>query len=66
MLVHHCAACGALSLNRLAAGDSPARVWEVFETSLEHPPAAVDGIEVLGATQRAVVRARVLGNEVPE
>jgi RNHCP domain len=66
MLVHHCAACGAFSLNRLAADDSPARVWEVFEASLLQPPAAVAGIAVLGATQRAVVRAMVLGNEVPE
>jgi hypothetical protein len=59
MLIHHCAACGALSLNRLAADDSPQRVWEVYETSLERPLAAVAGIEVLGALEREQVRALV-------
>src|SRR5882672_8967504 len=33
MLVHRCAACGAHSLNRVAADDSPQRLWDVFEAS---------------------------------
>jgi hypothetical protein len=61
MLVHHCAACGALSLNRVAADDSPDRLWEVFETSLAQPPAPTAGIDLLGIPERGLVRARVFG-----
>ena len=47
MLVHHCAACGAFSLNRIAADDSPPRLWEVFQSSLAQPPEVGEGIELL-------------------
>ena len=62
MLVHHCAGCGALSINRLAADDQAAVVLAVFEESLAEgaawkAQAAVEGIEVLGAEAMAVVRA---------
>jgi hypothetical protein len=62
MLVHHCAGCGAISLNRLAADDSPLQIWEVFATSLDQPPALVDAIDVLGPTDGDRVRAMVFGD----
>jgi hypothetical protein len=60
MLVHHCAACGSVSLNRIAADDSPASLWEVFEASLLQPPAVAEGIAELGAADRETVRRVVL------
>lgn len=33
MLIHECAACGRLSINRIAADDSDERILEVFEQS---------------------------------
>ena len=33
MLVHECAECGALSINRIAADDDPASVMDVFSES---------------------------------
>jgi hypothetical protein len=62
MLVHHCAACGALCLNRVAADDSPERLWEVFEASLAQRPALDPGIEMLGMLERNLLRDRVLGS----
>jgi len=61
MLVHHCAGCGALRLNRVAADDSPERLWEVFEGSLVQRPALDPGIEMLGVPERELLRTRVLG-----
>jgi hypothetical protein len=66
MLVHRCAHCGALSLNRMAADDFVAGAWEVFEAApaleaevTEEADAA--GIELLGAQAEAVVRAQLFG-----
>jgi len=52
LLVHQCAACGAFSLNRLAADDNPARLWEVFAASLAQPPAVGAEIALLGEAER--------------
>jgi hypothetical protein len=68
MLIHQCAGCGALSINRIAADDGPASLWEVFEASLAVTPAwqaaaQAAGIDQLGAAAREVVRARLFGKE---
>ena len=52
LLVHQCAACGAFSLNRIAADDSPGRLLEVFAASLAQPPAAGAEIALLGEDER--------------
>jgi hypothetical protein len=61
MIVHVCADCGALSINRAAADDFPDRLWEVFEASLAAPAEAADGIRVLGPAEHDLVWARVFG-----
>ena len=62
MLVHRCAACGHLSLTRVAADDCPAKLWDVFEESLARPPAAppaAPGIELLGNEAAEFLRSRL-------
>jgi RNHCP domain-containing protein len=64
MLVHQCTDCGALSINRLAADDGAALVWEVFKDSLAATPdleqaAWADGIELLAAEAGELVRLRL-------
>ena len=66
MLVHRCAHCGALSLNRMAADDFVAGAWEVFKgaPALEAEEAAeaeLAGIGLLGAQAEEVVRAQLFG-----
>jgi hypothetical protein len=65
MLVHQCTACGAFSLNRLAADDCPASLWEIFEGALSQPSLAGlaerDGIALLDAADGQIVRARLFG-----
>jgi hypothetical protein len=60
MLVHQCAACGAVSLNRVAADDSPARLREVWEASLARPAEVGEGIELV---REAEWVREVLGEE---
>jgi hypothetical protein len=57
MLVHRCAGCGALSLNRVAADDSAGRLRDVFEASLAHPPEVGVEIELVGVTEAEWMRA---------
>lgn len=66
MLVHQCTGCGGLSINRVAADDGLALLWDVFEAALALPPAVraaaqADGIEFAGSEAREVVSARVWG-----
>jgi hypothetical protein len=66
MLVHQCTTCGELSINRVAADDLPALLWEVFEASLRLTPAAraaaaAEGIALLGGDDEALARGRVFG-----
>lgn len=49
MLVHQCQACGHVSLNRVAADDGPARLWDVFAASLASPPALPGDVTLSGA-----------------
>jgi hypothetical protein len=64
MVVHQCAACGTLSINRTAADDLPARLWDVFQTSLAMAPettatAARAGIDLLSVDDSHHLRARL-------
>ena len=60
LLAHQCAACGAVSLNRVAADDSPARLREVWEASLARRPEVGEEIELVRDAEAAWLMA-VLG-----
>jgi hypothetical protein len=57
-LVHRCAECGALSLNRLAADDLPPAVWDVFQNT---STLALPDVELAGPAQHALVHMRLFG-----
>ncbi|MBN2146935.1 MAG: RNHCP domain-containing protein [Anaerolineales bacterium] len=66
MLIHQCAACGKLSINRIAADDLPECVLEVFAHSLaldSETRAALkrSGIMVLHLSDLDAIRARLWG-----
>lgn len=66
MLIHLCVECGKLSINRIAADDDAQRVLEMFEASLRldapvRQRLAESEIRTLGATDLALVRARLFG-----
>lgn len=66
MLVHACDECGKLSLNRIAADDSPTALFEIFETSfrLDEQAQALlikQGIDVLKAAERPFVSRQLWG-----
>ncbi len=65
MLIHRCTACAALSLNRLAADDNPARLWDIYAASLApaawQVEAAAAGIDVLGEAERKLLPKRLFG-----
>jgi|SRR5579859_1909542 len=58
MLVHRCQDCSAVLLNRVAADDSPASLWDVYQESLAQP-LAVPGVELLGCEAAGWLRARL-------
>ncbi len=58
MLVHLCADCGQVSLNRVAADDSPAMLWDVFQASLAQP-LALPGIDLVGPDSSDWLRSRL-------
>ncbi|HVN55689.1 MAG TPA: RNHCP domain-containing protein [Anaerolineaceae bacterium] len=68
MLIHLCAGCAALSVNRLAADDDPQALVEIFERSL-HTEAALyellchSAIELLGAQDQSLVIGQLFGSE---
>jgi hypothetical protein len=66
MLVHQCTACGALSINRVAADDAVPLLWEVFEASLGFSPetraaALAEGFAFAMEEERGTVQARLFG-----
>jgi DNA-directed RNA polymerase subunit RPC12/RpoP len=68
MIVHRCAGCATLVINRIAADDSAAAILAVFERScaedLSLPDALVStGVSMLGIEERALVLRRLLGNQ---
>jgi hypothetical protein len=66
MLIHVCRGCGKLSINRIAADDSPESLLAVFERSLGLTGEILagledDGIQPLGAADRELVRTQLYG-----
>ena len=70
MIVHRCTDCEAFVINRVAADDSAAAIFEVFEGSLAgsdtlQTALAISGVSVLTAQDSDLVRRRLLGNGYP-
>lgn len=67
MLVHRCAGCGELVINRVAADDDAATILELFHGSLAEEAGglaaelAEAGVAPLGAEDAGLVRRRLLG-----
>jgi hypothetical protein len=66
MLIHRCAGCGKLSINRVAADDGEAEIVELFERSLALGPALVAELgaaefQLLGAADRDLLFRRLFG-----
>lgn len=59
MLIHECAECGKLSINRIAADDLAERVLEVFARSLKEWLPILGDIQLL--KNEALVRTRLFG-----
>jgi hypothetical protein len=69
MLIHVCKGCSKLSINRIAADDSPEVLLAVFESSLQLPPALLgrleaDGIRLLTGADRELVRTQLYGKGI--
>jgi len=66
MLIHRCKGCGKISINRIAADDDAARIYELFETSTHHEDQWKSdlenrGIHVLGQADLTAVYSRLFG-----
>jgi len=66
MLIHVCRECGKVSINRIASDDIAGKLAELYERSLGMDgrlkgKLSACGVEPLGATERAVVVARLFG-----
>jgi hypothetical protein len=66
MLVHRCQACGAFSINRIAADDAPHSLWEAFADSHEVDSGVLsrcrqNGIRMLCTADASLVWARLFG-----
>jgi hypothetical protein len=66
MVIHRCADCGRISINRVAADDSAEELWEVFQSSLDPDPDLIaqldrNGIDALDAGSARKVRAQLFG-----
>jgi hypothetical protein len=67
MLIHQCADCGTLSINRIAADDDPSSLLGVFQSSLEHRIDSFckeQGILPLKADDSAVLQKQLFGSRV--
>jgi len=70
MLIHRCAGCGKLVINRVAADDDAERLFALFERSLSLGPELgeclrADGVAPLVAADRELLRRRLYGG-LPE
>ncbi len=70
MLIHRCAGCGKLVLNRVAADDSADAMLTLFARSHAPSPGlaaelALQGIAILTAGEGELVRRRLFGNAAP-
>ena len=66
MLIHECADCGSLSINRIAADDDSESILTVFQDSLRqsHPKFRLceeQGILMLGTEARQAVQVQLFG-----
>ena len=66
MLIHRCQGCGKLSINRIAADDTPARLLEVFHLSFELAPEVKDelansGVVILLPEDEQIVSEQLFG-----
>lgn len=66
MLIHRCTGCGKLSINRIAADDEAAVIYQVFNRSVSLTAKWKDllkdeGIRLLGSTDLTVVYSQLFG-----
>ena len=66
MLIHRCAGCGKLVINRIAADDDADAILALFEGSLAMGPGlaaelALHGVAPLGAADGELLRRRLFG-----
>ena len=69
MLIHECAECKTLSINRIAADDDSATVFAVFQGSLTgsqelHALCVSHGIVPLNAADREIICSQLYGRYV--
>jgi hypothetical protein len=70
MVVHSCMECGAVSINRIAADDSPGILVEIFLSSLQMEAAtrtALEnvGIRILDRNDWGILSRRLFGESLP-
>ena len=68
MLVHACKACGAFSINRIAADDDPRTIFAVYESSIQmagtfQERLDADGIHLLGKDDNSQIRLQLFGDD---
>lgn len=66
MVVHRCSLCGKVSINRIAADDSPEKILEIFEKSKEidekqRKCLEDSGIEILDDSDFAELQTQLFG-----
>jgi len=66
MLIHRCTGCGKLSINRIAADDDPAVIYQVFNRSVNltlkwKELLKNEGIRLLGSADLTVVYSQLFG-----
>jgi hypothetical protein len=67
MLIHQCADCGTLSINRIAADDDSSAILDVFESSLGNEIRALcerQGILALGEGDSGVLYRQLYGSSI--
>jgi hypothetical protein len=69
MLIHRCAECGKISINRIAADDDPDRLLDAFKAGIELDASTrtaleKEEIQILQAAETQLVRARLYGWEL--
>jgi hypothetical protein len=68
MLIHLCADCGKVSINRIAADDIADFILEIYESSFHLPPGGkklleISGVQPLSPADAALVQARLYGRQ---
>jgi hypothetical protein len=68
MLIHLCAECSALSINRIAADDDPQMVFTIFDVSLQLEASLqtrldARNVRALDVADKSTVQAQLVGRE---